>query len=516
MWLTHSVRYNQLADFLVVLDFWHSDGGFVPVRERDRLSHAHELVVPPRAEVDSTAAVFVVPEIFVVTGVVKNAPMVAIIKCTEDEQEHLTWRDKLHNPRHQDEWVWNTTRPRKHWHKGSHLTLIVTGSHRGEPVISRLGWTKRVRQGDDLGEKLEISRIRSTERPVPLSELMGKLPQKFHRHLVSEGQQSDGTGKALVDALLGLRPDLRHVVDHVRGQGDRYPVGESRAAQVLALQRDATIGVSRMAGMDIPDFALWDPPVQRLDDDEVPPTFTSTLPTSPALEDHLINHDAESMMGWLSDQTRHVSWRIFRQYGQQLLVANANRTTAERTLGVDIIYYSVTRESLILVQYKKLDAERKGFYYPNSDAHLDKELARMRAVDRLAERQRRPGDDFRILPSPSWLKLCHPQAFIPKTNDMIHGMYLAREHFEQLRKDSRLKTERGAVRFGFENVPSYLDNTMFIKLVENGLIGTAGTSTELVRQQIIRSFEGRKATVLATLAGPETPQSARNSMRRRG
>lgn len=48
LWLAHSVRYNQLADFLVVLDFWHPDGGFVPVCERDRLSHAHELVVPPR------------------------------------------------------------------------------------------------------------------------------------------------------------------------------------------------------------------------------------------------------------------------------------------------------------------------------------------------------------------------------------------------------------------------------------------------------------------------------------
>lgn len=48
MWLTHSVRYNQLADFLVVLDFWRSDGGFVPLPERDGLSHAHELVVPPR------------------------------------------------------------------------------------------------------------------------------------------------------------------------------------------------------------------------------------------------------------------------------------------------------------------------------------------------------------------------------------------------------------------------------------------------------------------------------------
>lgn len=48
LWLTHTVRYDQLADHLVVLDFWHPDKGFVPLRERDRMSHVHELVVPPR------------------------------------------------------------------------------------------------------------------------------------------------------------------------------------------------------------------------------------------------------------------------------------------------------------------------------------------------------------------------------------------------------------------------------------------------------------------------------------
>lgn len=48
MWLTHSVRYDRLADHLVVLDFWHPEEGFVSLGERDRLSHAYGLVVPPR------------------------------------------------------------------------------------------------------------------------------------------------------------------------------------------------------------------------------------------------------------------------------------------------------------------------------------------------------------------------------------------------------------------------------------------------------------------------------------
>jgi RNA ligase len=48
LWLTHTVRYDQLLDYLVVLDFWHPDEGFVALRERDRLSRAYGLVVPPR------------------------------------------------------------------------------------------------------------------------------------------------------------------------------------------------------------------------------------------------------------------------------------------------------------------------------------------------------------------------------------------------------------------------------------------------------------------------------------
>lgn len=48
LWLTHTVRYDQLVDYLVVLDLWHPGEGFVDLRERDRLSRAHELVVPPR------------------------------------------------------------------------------------------------------------------------------------------------------------------------------------------------------------------------------------------------------------------------------------------------------------------------------------------------------------------------------------------------------------------------------------------------------------------------------------
>ena len=56
---------------------------------------------------------------------------------------------------------------------------------------------------------------------------------------------------------------------------------------------------------------------------------------------------------------------------------------------------------------------------------------------------------------------------------------------------------------------------MFSSLAEIGLIGTSGTSSDLVHQQVIRSFNGHKALVLATLHGEDMLQSKRNTEKRR-
>lgn len=98
---------------------------------------------------------------------------------------------------------------------------------------------------------------------------------------------------------------------------------------------------------------------------------------------------------------------------------------------------------------------------------------------------------------------------------MIHGMYFSRRQFESLRHDARLKDGRGgAVRFGYKYVPGYLDNTLFTRLVETGQIGRTGTSTDLVRQQVIRSFRGERSLVPAALSGDEPPQAQRNAQGR--
>ncbi|MFE4756559.1 hypothetical protein ACFRIB_41270 [Streptomyces mirabilis] len=469
--------------------------------------------------------------------------MVAIIKCRDYEYDYLKTLEQLHQSR-RHEWEWTVTRPRDLWPKGRHLLLIATPDSYGQFTITRLGRSSRGKRAADQEQQLRVTHVRALRRPLPLQELLDGLPSRLQRHLVEEGQQTKGTGEAIRALLIELRPELGTVVNTIEGATDPWDFGSLRAGQELALQRDATLAVTRMAGFRAPRLAEWDPPAEELYDDRMPPLFldllggaasgqalsdpanantqdpsadADMLSDQPALEDHLVNQDTRTMLGWLSAETNHVAWREFREYDRTLLVVNANRTPAERLLGCDIVFYNVSRHSLVLVQYKKLNAERGGYYYPNSDRNLAKELLRMRSLDRYAEMQAGVGGEQRLDASPSWIKLCHPRSVLPHTNEMIHGMYFSRRQFESLRDDARLKDgKQDAVRFGFKNVPGYLDNTLFARLVETGQIGTTGTSTDLVRQQVIRSFRGQRNLVFAALSGEEPPQAQRNAQRREG
>jgi hypothetical protein len=464
--------------------------------------------------------------------------MVAIIRCTEAETKHLEFNESIYPAARRHEWVWTTTRPKEFWTKGRHITLIATPDGYGRPVVSRLGHTKRLHQAADLEQKLEISQVTQLPHAVPLDDVLGSLSRRHSIHLVAEGQQTEATGEAVLAALAELRPEARDVIGGLRTVLDGYRVRPgSRAEDALATQRDAVLGLARMAGMTIPQLARWDPPAEALYDDTPPPAYLDLLSRTGrdarppagasrqtvapehdiAIEDHHIGWDSETLMGWIGENTGHVAWRRFHQNGQSLLIANVNRTSAEAISGADLLYYHETRGSLVLVQYKKLDRHVGGYYYPDSDRNLGKELKRMHDVDTYAAMLRKPTDDHRLNPDPSWIKLCPPEGVIPQTNVMVPGMYFSRQHFERLRDDPRLRDGRtGRPRFGYANVPSYLDNTMFTRLVETGMIGTTGASTELLRQQVTRSVDEGRMLIAGLVTGTEQPQSARNSARRRG
>lgn len=446
--------------------------------------------------------------------------MVALIRTRGDEVEHREFRKRVRTLSERVVTI-KVNRPKKIWSGNGHLTLLI--DHGTPDKVTHVGWTTIVKKSSsDLDVALEIAGIASIGDPVPYGDVLARVEKKHHRWLVDEGTLTKGSGQAVVASLLQLRPDLRNLLAETEGMTDRFDISDSLSGQVLAMQRDATICAVRMAGMlEVSDIGRWDRPGTALIDGEVPPTYLDGVQgqdepqVDSGHEDRQIDHDAETMLGWISEKTHHHSWRLFTGFGQRLYVANANADTAESTLGIDLIYYNESRQSLILIQYKRMRPGKEGYYYPDDDKRLPGQLQRMEAVDRYVAMSAGGVRDFRMVTSPSWLKICQAQSYIPNTADMIPGMYFTREQFQRLRADPRLRGERGGVRFGYANVPSYLDNTMFNRLVETGLIGTSGTSTDLLRQQIIRSFNGQKSLVVAALYGEDMNQSERNSVRRK-
>jgi hypothetical protein len=206
--------------------------------------------------------------------------------------------------------------------------------------------------------------------------------------------------------------------------------------------------------------------------------FLHGMSSTPALEDHLIAYDVERFSDWVNVATDDVAWRAFASARRRIFVMNAKRTPVERTLGVDVVYWNDQDKAFVLVQYKKMTREStgksrsgstayRGIYRP--DRNLLAELARMAAIDALCEQQ--PGD-FRLLPTPCWLKLCRFDVQVRDLAALVGGMYLARVHFEELITKSAGR--RGAKHLTYDHV----------ELVKDGWIGSRGAATGQIEQPV--------------------------------
>ncbi|WP_147255436.1 hypothetical protein [Streptomyces sp. PT12] len=232
----------------------------------------------------------------------------------------------------------------------------------------------------------------------------------------------------------------------------------------------------------------------------------------------MITHDAQRFRDWLGPQDwlNRSAFTGFSQGGQRLVIYNANRKAAEETLGVDLIYFHETRNSFVLVQYKRMTRQGNSEwrYYPNGDGNLRDQLERMRAIDEECAKLSLETDDYRLNPKPSWFKLCHGDSILPDAKTLTPGMYLAREYFDQL--SARANSPGQAKAFSRKTVERYLDNTEFTELVAGGWIGTSGYGSTGVQKQLEASLAGSREVVFAAVTGNTPSKSERLRSRREG
>ena len=100
-------------------------------------------------------------------------------------------------------------------------------------------------------------------------------------------------------------------------------------------------------------FSQWTPP-----DPSEPAPFLSGLEQGQVIEDMMVSHDAKAMPGWFPEPENLIGVvKLSRRDGtEHLTIVNANRTSIETTLGVDLVYYLHSYRSFVMVQYKRMRA----------------------------------------------------------------------------------------------------------------------------------------------------------------
>jgi hypothetical protein len=376
--------------------------------------------------------------------------------------------------------------PRGEW-KGAdpQLVLIVARDHGWQPAVVWLALARPGRVVSTFERSITLERFFALEPPLSIEELSDALPPRHRRVVERHGPLPPGGGRYLVEALLSLRPDMQDAVSELTDLDVVVPTG--RIGELLAWEKDATGTLLEIGGVRRDVLRRWRP-----SNSDVP--FLVGLPELRVHENTLIDYDASQFAEWIPAEARQVGWRVFASGAQRMFVMNANATSVEHTLGVDLVYFNEARGSLVLVQYKKLVRDRNGAWHYRPKGRLISELTRMRKVDEQCARSR--DGEFRLLPTPCWVKLCRTERLDLERTRLLEGMYLARPHFEQLLEDPSVRGPKGGVRLDYDTVDRHLSNSLFTDLVRDGWIGSTGTGTAYVADQIRRSLTARRAVVV--------------------
>lgn len=431
----------------------------------------------------------------------------AILHCKQAEREYLVRRkrEELGDS-------WNIARDGGKW-ESRELILVMT-SQGPDREVTYVGLANRGSWRGTHQEDLVISGLSRVEPPVKAAEIKATVPAFARKYLEKEGCMTSRARDVVLTALYAQRPTLNAVVDKLLKPETPIRV-DGPVGRLTRLRRDVCGLALQMTGLSRDPINRWEPTGEL---EQQTGSFVNTLPMGRAHEKGLIRHDAGRFMEWFGADLPQLGWRQYGNGDQQLLICDVDTEREEIALGVDLIYYHENRASLTLVQYKAM--EHKGgewSYRPSDDGRIAGQLDRMRAVDETCLKLAKVGDDYRLSATPSWIKLCRSENTIPRTDELIRGMYLTRAYFERLKDDpdTPCRGPRGGVRFSYSTVPRYLDNTTFAQLVADGWIGSSGTGSELIGEQIVASRAGRRDPIVAFARG-EVAKGARTKERMSG
>lgn len=385
------------------------------------------------------------------------------------------------------------------------ITLVVaTDPEKSHWRVAGLAITESAGRGSTFHRRLRVRAFRLVDS--------GRLDETTLQH-----ELGNATGATLNDAVamraaeltetrsLPIRDAVRRLEPGVLEAvlADFSPVRPD-AASIDRWQQeaDAVRLVLRAAVLD-PELPEWRPPPR----DE---PFLAGLVGDPH-EATLIDNDIRMIPGWreLVGTSARPDIHVFGNEHRRIEILNANATSAESHLGVDLIYYLAPVEGFVMVQYKKLIKDASPV-----DDRFRRQVERMRRIATLGSAPQ-TSVDYRLGPRTScFIKLAHSREFDPTADRMMKGMYLPLDFVDLLLADGTATGPRGGTSLGYENVGRHLTNTQFTQLLGAGWIGTTGVTKHQLLDIANESITGQRSLVLAADSGELRP--GRRRFDRRG
>lgn len=303
---------------------------------------------------------------------------------------------------------------------------------------------------------------------------VGVLPPKLGSTLIAQltdREENHGVMRAVTETLTNIK--------HFRGSA--------------ALQEDALRCALRV-------FGLSNDP-QALSVDLVKGQETA-LGRVNILEDAVIEHDARSVPGYDLVGSDMTGKAVFERGGERLEVYTANKRPLEKVMGVDLVYFNVTRQNIVMLQYKMLEPsedDKKDWIY-RPDDQLEKEIERMKKFSSSLP----PGKyEYRFNPAVFYMKFVKRNGAIAGGGGIITPL----DHYEKLLDDPSCKGPRDGIRISYESLGGrYMRENAFGDLVRSGYIGAHADTTTQLKTIIDALLSNDRAVVAAiqkaTVRGP--------------
>lgn len=354
-----------------------------------------------------------------------------------------------------------------------HLYFGIIGSR--EPVTT-------------LESRIKVRRVAQI-KPNSESELCQLVTEKSHASNLKDKLQDGATVVPLSPKLSShLLERLISIESNHRGM---QTVAESLSSPKhfrnnAALQEDA-VRTALMA------FGLA--PDHQAKSLELAAGRETTLARVNIKEDSVIEHDARSFPGYElvgSDYTGRATFE--NKTGEQLEILTANRRDLEEVFGVDLIYLSMTKQNIVMLQYKMLEPSRKDvtdtdwIYRP--DGKLMEQIAKMRkfTVDHAPGQQ-----EYRLNPSVFYLK------FVKRNGAIQNGSVITPlDHFEKLLEAPTCRGKQDGLRVSYDSLNGrYLRQSAFLDLLRSGYIGAYAETTSQLKVLVEQVLNSNGAVIAA-------------------